>query len=145
MGSGRNNGLQCHACKNTKCAPGYKCVDVDECAAGMHNCHAQATCANTQGDFTCSCKSGYTGDGTDCANVDDCASNPCQNGGTCQDGVNSFTCTCAAGYSGDRCQISQQVTLTRPQYQGYYFHSTTSGSHACQRLGHSTGTVLEYG
>ncbi|XP_019645304.1 PREDICTED: fibropellin-1-like [Branchiostoma belcheri] len=35
--------------------------------------------------------------------IDECASNPCQNGATCQDGVNSYTCTCLPGYEGDTC------------------------------------------
>jgi hypothetical protein len=36
---------------------------VDECAAGTHNCDANAACANTIGAFTCACKPGYAGDG----------------------------------------------------------------------------------
>ena len=35
--------------------------------------------------------------------VNECASNPCQNGGQCKDGVNKFTCTCPAGYIGNTC------------------------------------------
>ena len=42
-------------------------VDIDECTSGMHNCHAQATCQNTQSSFTCTCKSGYTGNGKSCS------------------------------------------------------------------------------
>ena len=41
-------------------------VDVDECDDGYHNCHSEATCTNTVGSFTCSCKKGYTGDGILC-------------------------------------------------------------------------------
>ena len=36
-------------------------------------------------------------------NPDDCASNPCLNGGTCYDGFRNFTCVCASGYSGGNC------------------------------------------
>ena len=39
--------------------------------------------------------------------IDECASNPCQNNGVCIDGVNSFECQCAAGFSGDLCQTSE--------------------------------------
>lgn len=35
--------------------------------------------------------------------IDECASNPCQNGGTCSDGVNSFSCNCVVGFLGDTC------------------------------------------
>ena len=37
--------------------------------------------------------------GTNCKlNVDECASNPCKNGGTCHDQVASFSCSCVSGY-----------------------------------------------
>ena len=37
--------------------------------------------------------------------INECSSNPCQNGGTCVDGINSHTCNCDLGYSGDNCEI----------------------------------------
>ena len=33
------------------------------------NCHENAQCCNTNGSFTCSCNSGYIGDGTECSVV----------------------------------------------------------------------------
>ena len=41
-------------------------TDIDECSNGTDNCHEQATCTNTAGNFTCACNAGYTGDGTNC-------------------------------------------------------------------------------
>ena len=42
---------------------------------------------------------------------DECASNPCANGGTCDDGVNLFTCGCAAGFMGAACEQSKILLL----------------------------------
>lgn len=42
-------------------------------------------------------------EGTNCeTNIDDCAGNPCVNGGTCTDQVNTFTCQCQSGYEGKK-------------------------------------------
>ena len=55
-----SKGTQC------SCDPGFsydsssqRCVDVDECAAGIHGCDANAACTNTPGSWTCACKSGW--------------------------------------------------------------------------------------
>lgn len=37
------------------------------------------------------------------ADMDDCVSSPCQNGGTCADQVGSYICLCAPGYEGSNC------------------------------------------
>ncbi|MBM4378309.1 MAG: calcium-binding EGF-like domain-containing protein [Deltaproteobacteria bacterium] len=47
-------------------------------------------------------------------NVDDCAPNPCLNGGTCTDGINAFTCTCAAGFSGATCATAVNPCFPNP-------------------------------
>ena len=44
----------------------YVFLDIDECATAVHNCHANATCANTDGIYTCTCNAGYIGDGVTC-------------------------------------------------------------------------------
>ena len=41
-------------------------TDIDECATGVANCAIAATCMNTDGNYTCSCNIGYTGDGITC-------------------------------------------------------------------------------
>ena len=41
--------------------------------------------------------------------IDECASNPCQNDGICEDGDNSYTCTCVSGYTGPNCETGKIV------------------------------------
>ena len=41
--------------------------------------------------------------------IDECSSDPCQNGGTCEDGVNEYTCQCATGYTGTNCENGKHV------------------------------------
>ena len=48
-------------------------ADINECAATVSPCNPNAMCANTFGNFECTCKAGYTGDGRSCVgtyNVD---------------------------------------------------------------------------
>jgi len=62
-----------------QCTDG-NCSDVDECASGNGGCDAHATCANTVGGRTCTCQSGYSGNGLSCtANRVDAGT---QDGGT---------------------------------------------------------------
>ncbi|XP_029460529.1 coagulation factor VII [Rhinatrema bivittatum] len=42
---------------------------------------------------------------------DQCASNPCQNGGTCRDAFQSYVCQCAEDYEGRNCEIALNSTL----------------------------------
>ena len=41
--------------------------------------------------------------------IDECESNPCQNGGTCVDAVGGYSCTCIAGFKGDDCETGMQL------------------------------------
>ena len=43
-------------------------ADIDECddANPQHNCDENAECENNAGSFTCTCGTGYSGDGQTC-------------------------------------------------------------------------------
>lgn len=68
-------------------------------------CSADATCSVAGGMASCTCKTGFSGDGKTCTNIDDCDPNPCMNGGACADGIAAYTCTCANGFSGTTCDV----------------------------------------
>jgi len=41
-------------------------IDIDECSLGTNNCDVNAICTNTIGSYSCKCKPGYIGNGTEC-------------------------------------------------------------------------------
>ncbi|CAH0556746.1 unnamed protein product [Brassicogethes aeneus] len=76
-----------------------QCPDVDECGLGLHDCHAEAICTNTDGSFSCHCRKGYIGDGrTSCIRT---CYNVCIHG-VCQ-GEPNYACKCHLGWFGDDC------------------------------------------
>ena len=49
-------------------------VDLNECSSETDNCNGNAACANTIGSFTCTCNSGFKGDGVfSCVDQDECS------------------------------------------------------------------------
>lgn len=61
--------------------------------------------------------------GKDCdVDIDDCASNPCVNGGECVDQVNTYRCICPVGYTGYQCEVSCIILLwwSSKQFEGVF-------------------------
>ncbi|XP_074078926.1 fibulin-7-like [Macrotis lagotis] len=54
-----------------------------------------------------------------CKSIDDCASQPCTNGGTCVDDVQRYICLCPSGWTGNNCQTpatSYWVSLSNSSF-----------------------------
>ncbi len=41
-------------------------IDINECETELHDCNENAICNNTIGNFVCSCKPSYFGNGKNC-------------------------------------------------------------------------------
>ncbi|KAL2097992.1 hypothetical protein ACEWY4_007199 [Coilia grayii] len=66
------------------------------------SCFNGGNCSRT--DDTCNCMPGFTGQWCE-QDVDECASDPCLNGGYCRNLINRFQCICEMSFSGEHCQI----------------------------------------
>jgi len=92
-------------------------LDLDECSTGKHNCNDNALCHNSDGSFTCSCRKGFQGNGTVCAEINECndAIHPpnCHKEAHCIDQVGSYLCECNSGYTGDGSQVRYKTDLYR--------------------------------
>ena len=80
------------------------------------------------------------------ADIDDCGSAPCRNGGTCRDGIDHYHCTCAIGYNGDSCQRDDDDCASNPcQFgdciDGYFSYTCVCPSCAgCMARGGNCGS-----
>ncbi|ULU02771.1 hypothetical protein L3Y34_002395 [Caenorhabditis briggsae] len=84
--------------------------DIDECALGLHNCSAAATCIDKKDGYECKCQEGYE-DGNPALPGRICAAQLCGlcNGhGDCIHDAQSanVTCACLDGYTGEFCQTA---------------------------------------
>ena len=67
------NGRICGDCPSGYTGSGKAgCVDTNECTEGTDNCHANALCENTSGGYTCTCNTGYSGNGVACTDNNEC-------------------------------------------------------------------------
>ncbi|NXV31096.1 NID2 protein, partial [Rissa tridactyla] len=99
-----------------ECRSGYRlaedgqaCVPSDPCEDGRNPCVPgdRARCLPRAGGRpACECLPGYSGDGIHCADVDECAENPCHPAATCYNMPGSFSCRCQPGYEGDGFQCA---------------------------------------
>ncbi|TNN66489.1 Fibrillin-1 [Liparis tanakae] len=77
--------------------PGYKCFEHDMCNLPFpFPCHKDADCLSTRQNFTCTCKPGFTGDGRNCTDIDECAElTTCPNAKfECKNKPGSVDCFC---------------------------------------------------
>uniref|UniRef100_A0A8D2NM54 Fibulin 7 n=1 Tax=Zosterops lateralis melanops TaxID=1220523 RepID=A0A8D2NM54_ZOSLA len=57
----------------------------------------------------CQANGSWTGEEPRCAEISECSSSPCQNGGTCLEGLNNFKCLCPPQWTGTTCQYQAQT------------------------------------
>ncbi|XP_069464522.1 uncharacterized protein [Ambystoma mexicanum] len=79
-------------------------ADVSFCKNKGQLCSENADCLGTSdGNYFCVCQSGYSGDGIQCLDIDECKTglHRCHKEGNCINTLGSYTCLCKPGYTGD--------------------------------------------
>ncbi|XP_034464842.1 protein eyes shut homolog isoform X2 [Hippoglossus hippoglossus] len=98
------NDYICHCPLGSK---GKDCsVDIDLCSFGICGEHTLICAETSDGqNVSCTCERGFAGPFCE-INLNDCKSNPCQNGGICVDGADLYQCFCSEGFGGLNCEIN---------------------------------------
>ena len=121
--------LSCAVACNSSCVGLMRCVSPGPTLATQSCCNyfdmtgscVEACPANSSpsAQFECECDPGFMLDAPNsCMEINECESNPCQNGGTCVDEVNSFSCVCVADYTGTNCTTSISDCSVTPCQNG---------------------------
>jgi cysteine-rich repeat protein len=120
------------------------CIDINECGLQTDNCDANATCNNTMGGFSCTCNTGFSGNGVTCTDIDECTTNTdnCDANAMCANTVGSFSCTCNTGFSGNgvTCMDIDECTANTDDCDALATCSNTIGSFSCTCPTGYTGT-----
>ena len=81
----------------------FVALQIDECAADIHNCDANAVCKDNNLSYTCTCNSGYQGDGENCSDINECyeSTHDCHENALCKNNDGGYICECNDGFIGD--------------------------------------------
>ncbi|XP_022095362.1 uncharacterized protein LOC110981781 [Acanthaster planci] len=103
---------------------GYECICLNNfagtvCEINTSPCNSNPCvngfCLSNQGAYFCLCRTDWTGQNCDQpVDTEECASNPCLNGGTCLEQFNRYTCVCVTGYTGLNCEVDIDECTTTP-------------------------------
>ena len=88
-------------CKTPAFAEGIEpCINNNECLG--FPCHQYASCMDSYGSYFCDCYEGFSGDGTECVDLNDCSLfyPLCGNYPVvCTNSIGGFDCNCPSGYT----------------------------------------------
>ncbi|XP_039297622.1 uncharacterized protein LOC111045476 isoform X2 [Nilaparvata lugens] len=141
------NGGKCESNKSNEfqctCLDGFfgiSCEHYNPCSQA--SCKHGSKCYNVSDtEYACKCLQGYTG--VECeTDIDECASDPCLNGGTCIDEVDAFFCECRNGFKGETCEINIDECASNPCRNSAPCQDG-EGTYICQCLAGYTGRLCE--
>ncbi len=137
--------LGCQFKNNTaNCDDGNGCTGPDVCDTGkcaaQSGCSANAQCKPGAQATMCICNAGFTGNGFQCVDIDECqnGSANCGANSACVNTPGSFQCVCNAGFADcnkdakDGCEINTQTDVNNCNACGSGCGSPVNGVAKCE-------------
>eukprot|EP00026_Physarum_polycephalum_P016787 Phypoly_transcript_17788.p1 GENE.Phypoly_transcript_17788~~Phypoly_transcript_17788.p1 ORF type:complete len:145 (+),score=10.01 Phypoly_transcript_17788:105-539(+) len=105
-------------------------ADLTECT----KCNTFATCNYTGEAYLCVCKKGFSGDGYNCEDINECevVIPPCDKNATCINTIGTFKCVCSDGFHGNGFTC-KEARLTHKE-RGYVIAGVVIGIAAVSYL-----------
>ncbi|XP_022105685.1 fibropellin-1-like isoform X2 [Acanthaster planci] len=113
-------------CAESPCHPSSTCLNMGStfsCVCSLHQsgelcdktpCQNNATFrASSDNTYRCYCMPGFSGHNCH-IDINECASDPCSNGGTCVDRSNAYQCECLPGFAGATCSVDIDECSSNP-------------------------------
>lgn len=122
-------------------------IDADgPCGLNNGGCSPNAICKSASGTAECMCKSGYTGDGLSCVDVDECFDNRggCDRYAVCTNVPGTYRCDCLQGFTGNgvTCDDVDECAVSSDGCGSAASCTNTPGAHDCRCNAGFTGDGL---
>ncbi|XP_053403177.1 uncharacterized protein LOC123554121 [Mercenaria mercenaria] len=94
-----------------------------------NKCDSNAQCEMTGGSYTCTCNTGFSGDGTTCTDIDECVGGRAVQKMKTVNTAGSFTCTCNWGFSGEGTSCIPQIKYKCNSDDSLYLYNLPEDSY----------------
>ncbi|XP_053387592.1 fibrillin-2-like [Mercenaria mercenaria] len=118
----------------------FICSDIDECLDARYKCDNRGKCNNTDGNWTCTCESGFEPNFLDKYNISCIDINECQykekyvcNDGTCNNTIGDWVCECPSGY--------YRIENTTDSFTCLDIDECNNSSYSCSNDGNCSNSV----
>jgi len=95
-------------------------------------CDLGSECSNNEASYTCTCSSGFSGNGSQCLDVNECAGdNDCDPNASCTNEIGSYSCACNTGYTGTGTECTDIDECAATPCDTNADCTNTDGSYEC--------------
>ena len=106
-------------------------LDLNECNS-EHDCDDKADCVNTHGGYYCSCRQGYTGNGKQCIDINECEQTHCHENAECVNTEGGYTCSCISDHTGNGTECYALCSLLTCQENSLCVNGSSGGKCICR-------------
>ncbi|XP_046860220.1 fibrillin-1-like [Xenia sp. Carnegie-2017] len=113
----------------------YRVPNRNECKLQIDECHQHADCHDQSVGYKCSCQTGFTGNGWNCSDIDECRqTGVCSKANTkCVNTLGTYLCYCNRGFmlKNSKCEDINECSEGTATCPRHAICKNTKGSYTC--------------